>query len=681
MRTFLLSLSDRKKKAIQIAADVVLVWLSLWLAFVVRLDFGEAWQAAIDHRWLMLAAPLITIPLCIHFGLYRTVIRHLGGETLVQILKAMTLAAVSLALLILWMKTPDQPAIPRSFVMLYWTISLLAVVGVRLAMRQYFSGDWQDINAHLFHMRRPLPRVAVYGAGCSGNQLVQALRIGDTMEPVAFLDDDESIANRIIAGLKVYQPSQIEEMLKRTGATQVLLAIPSASRARRSEVLSMLQSYPVHVRSIPGFMDLAQGLIKVQDLQEVEIADLLGRDAVAPNQELFDRCIKKQVVLVTGAGGSIGSELCRQILTSGASTLILYEHSEYNLYMINQELEQRIRSEGLKVTLVPILGSVYNKSHLLRVMGSWPVNTVYHAAAYKHVPIVEHNTSEGIRNNVLGTLYTAEAAIETGVQNFVLVSTDKAVRPTNVMGSTKRLSEMVLQALSRESRVKLFSSSKKQDVPNNTRFTMVRFGNVLGSSGSVIPLFRKQIRDGGPVTVTHPEMTRYFMTIPEAAQLVIQAGSMGQGGDVFVLDMGEPVRILDMAQKMIRLSGLTVRSEAEPNGEVAIEFSGLRPGEKLYEELLIGDNVSSTEHPMIMRANEEYLSWNELTDILGRLQALAETGGCEKIREILLSTVSGYQPQVEIVDWLHQQTRKYPLLNPATTLRLAQNDAALSIAR
>lgn len=655
LRDFLLNLPRRYKRALQVATDVLLIWFCLWLAFVVRVGFDSAWVAVHQHRWLFIAAPLITVPLCIRFGMYRAVMRYLGREALVEIAKALTLSALALALLILWMQAPGVPQIPRSFVMLYWTISLLAMGGLRVLMRQYFLGDWRGVGGRWLRQHRHLPKVAIYGAGSAGNQLVRALRMGNAMAPVAFLDDDDSIATRSIAGLKVYKPKHIEEMLRVTGATQVLLAMPSATRARRREVLAMLEPYPVHVRTVPGFMDLAQGLVKVQDLQEVDIADLLGRDAVAPNQALFERCIKDQVVLVTGAGGSIGSELCRQILASGATTLILYEHSEFNLYAISQELAQRIEHEKLNVRLLPILGSVRNKKRLLEVFRSWPVNTVYHAAAYKHVPIVEHNTGEGIRNNVMGTLYTAQAAIETGVQNFVLISTDKAVRPTNVMGSTKRLAEMVLQALSHEQQVRLFSDSEERTIPNATRFTMVRFGNVLGSSGSVIPLFRKQIRDGGPVTVTHPEMTRYFMTIPEAAQLVIQAGSMGQGGDVFVLDMGEPVKILEMAEKMIRLSGLTVRSADEPDGEIAIEFSGLRPGEKLYEELLIGDNVSGTEHPMIMRASEEYLSWDQLCAVLRRLLELAEHCECADIRQVLQDTVCGYQPQSEIVDWVHLQ--------------------------
>src|SRR5690554_3383939 len=657
LKKWLLALPRRYKRLLQVFADVVLVWVSLWLAFVVRLGFDHAVDPLGGHRWLFIIAPLIAIPLFVRFGMYRAVMRYVGKEVLVAIVKAVTISALVFALAIYWFQ--GDAVVPRSLVINYWWLSILTIGGLRLVMRQYFLGDWLEAVPSVPFMKQPdhLPRVAIYGAGSAGNQLLAALRMGKSMRPVAFIDDDDNIATRTIAGLKVYKPKHIEEMLRVTGAKQVLLAVPSASRARRREILAQLESYPVHVRTVPGFMDLASGRVKVNDLQEVDIADLLGRDVVTPNQALFERCIKEQVVMVTGAGGSIGSELCRQILASGATTLILYEHSEFNLYAISQELERRIAHEQLAVQLLPVLGSVRNKKRLLEVFRSWPVNTVYHAAAYKHVPIVEHNIAEGIRNNVMGTLYAAQAAIETGVQNFVLISTDKAVRPTNVMGSTKRLAEMVLQALSQENEVKLFSDTDTRSLPNNTRFTMVRFGNVLGSSGSVIPLFRKQIRDGGPVTVTHPEMTRYFMTIPEAAQLVIQAGSLGQGGDVFVLDMGEPVRILEMAQKMIRLSGLTVRSDEEPAGEIAIEFSGLRPGEKLYEELLIGDNVTGTEHPMIMRATEEYLPWAELCEVLRHLLALADRGECVEIREVLQDTVTGYQPQSDIVDWVHLQAR------------------------
>lgn len=659
LREILLGLPRRYKRLLQVFADIFLVWLSLWLAFIVRLGADHRVDLFGEQRWLFVIAPLIAIPLFIRFGMYRAVMRFVGKEVLVAIAKAVTVSALVFALAIYWFQD-DTAAVPRSLVVNYWWVSIITIGGLRLLMRQYFLGDWLGNSAYMPFIKQSdhLPRVAIYGAGSAGNQLVAALRMGKSMRPVAFIDDDDAIATRTIAGLKVYKPKHIQQMIDLTGVTQVLLAMPSATRARRREVLAELEPFALHVRSIPGFMDLASGRVKVQDLQEVDIADLLGRDPVAPQMELFERCINEKVVMVTGAGGSIGSELCRQILASGATTLILFEHSEFNLYSIQQELETRVCKEALRVRLIPILGSIRNIKRLREVMSTWRVNTVYHAAAYKHVPMVEHNTAEGILNNVIGTLNTAQAAIAADVEHFVLISTDKAVRPTNIMGSTKRLAEMVLQALSKELSTQMFMDpADEQSYINSTRFTMVRFGNVLGSSGSVIPLFREQIKRGGPVTVTHPKMTRYFMTIPEASQLVIQAGAMGQGGDVFVLDMGEPVKIVELAEKMINLTGLTVRSESNPSGEIAIEFSGLRPGEKLYEELLIGDNVSPTEHAMIMRADEEFLPWDKLQLVLQELLAAVDSGDCVLIRQILRETVDGYIPQGELVDWVHNQKK------------------------
>jgi FlaA1/EpsC-like NDP-sugar epimerase len=655
LRERMVDMPRRNKRLLQVGADILLVWLALWLAFVVRLGGTEGLDPFGGHAWLFILAPVISIPLYIRIGMYRAVMRYLGNDALIAIFKAVTLSALLLALTVYWWSS-EAPFVPRSMVFNYWWLSLFLIGGLRLAMRQFFLGDWFS-SAHTMRLNHDehLPKVAVYGAGAAGNQLVAALRMGGVMRPVAFLDDDDSIANQVIAGLKVYKPQHIRKMLEETRATEVLLAIPSVSRSRRREILAALEPFPLHVRSVPSFMDLASGRVKVEDIQEVDIADLLGRDAVAPRVELFERCIRGNVVMVTGAGGSIGSELCRQILTQAPTTLILFEHSEYNLYRIHQELEQRVRREALNLHLVPILGSIRNPGRLLDVLRTWRVDTVYHAAAYKHVPMVEHNVAEGVLNNVLGTLNTAQAAIQAGVEHFVLISTDKAVRPTNVMGSTKRLAEMVLQALSRESAPQLLGDQSDVHQVNKTRFTMVRFGNVLGSSGSVIPLFREQIRRGGPVTVTHPNITRYFMTIPEAAQLVIQAGSMGHGGDVFVLDMGQPVRIADLAEKMIHLSGLSVRSESNPKGDIAIEFTGLRPGEKLYEELLIGDNVTPTEHPMIMRADETHLPWEQFKQVLAELVGALERDDFQCVRQILRANVDGYKPDGEIVDWIHQQ--------------------------
>lgn len=659
LREWLVRRPRRQKRLIQIAADIVLVWFALWLGFFFRVGLDERIEPFDEHLWLFLTAPVVAIPIFIRCGMYRAVMRYIGNDALVAIFKAVTLSALVLSLIMYWNQYSGA-LIPRSAIFNYWWLSLMMVGGLRLAMRQFFLGDWYGAIRHVpfISKRGNLPRVAIWGAGTAGNQLVNALRMGRVMNPVAFIDDDPHLSNQIISGLKVYRPKRIQQMLEESDVQEVLLAIPSATRARRREVLEFLEQFPVHVRSVPSFMDLASGRVTVDDIQEVDIADLLGREVVPPRQELFERCIRGKVVLVTGAGGSIGSELSRQILTNEPTTLILFEHSEFNLYSVHDELQRRIEVESLPVTLLPMLGSVRNFKHMEDVMRAWKVDTVYHAAAYKHVPMVEHNIAEGVLNNVLGSLCTAQAALAAGVENFVLISTDKAVRPTNVMGSTKRLAEMVLQALSQESAPALMHDSDVVHRVNKTRFTMVRFGNVLGSSGSVIPRFYEQIRRGGPVTVTHPNITRYFMTIPEAAQLVIQAGSMGQGGDVFVLDMGEPVKIVDLAEKLIRLSGSSVRSEKNPHGEIAIEFSGLRPGEKLYEELLIGDEgVTPTDHPMIMRANEEYLSWEELKRVIQQLLDAIRSDDYTRVRQLLRETVSGYVPECEIVDWRYLQER------------------------
>lgn len=651
LRSRLLALPRTLKRLLQVAVDLLLVWLALWLAFVLRLGGSEGVEPLGGHAWLFVLAPLLAIPLYIRSGLYRAVLRYVGNDALWTLLRTISLSALLLALAIYWYQ--DAPAfVPRSLVFNYWWLSLCLVGGLRLLMRQFFLGNWLDAGLGLVSRtarQHPLPRVAIYGAGAAGNQLVAALRLGRAMQPVAFIDDNPGIQHQLIAGLRVYAPAQITELLEDLQPAEILLAIPSASRARRREVLNALERYAVPVRSMPGFMDLASGRVKVDDLQEVDIADLLGRDAVAPDAGLLARCIRDQAVLVTGAGGSIGSELCRQIITQAPRRLVLLEHSEYALYAIHQEL-QRL-APGLEV--VPILGSIRNHSRLLDVLRHWRIDTLYHAAAYKHVPMVEHNIAEGIHNNVLGTLNAAQAAIIAGVRHFVLISTDKAVRPTNVMGCSKRLAEMVLQALASEAQPVLYGREEPAPV-NRTRFAMVRFGNVLGSSGSVIPLFREQIRRGGPVTVTHPQITRYFMTIPEAAQLVIQAGAMdGQGGDVYVLDMGEPVRIAELAERMIHLSGLSVRSDTHPLGDIAITYTGLRPGEKLYEELLIGDNATATDHPMICRAREQYLDWAALRELLAALQAALRADDFVTVRALLLAHVDGYRPEGGIVDWLY----------------------------
>tara|TARA_R110000764_G_scaffold130507_2_gene218346 strand:+ start:1954 stop:3945 length:1992 start_codon:yes stop_codon:yes gene_type:complete len=655
----LIKLSYGRKRVMQIGADVVLTWSALWLALYLRLG-GEGWLwPTADQAWLFLLAPVLALPIYVKMGMYRAVMRHFGSQALLGIFKSVSLACAALVVAVLIGRDNGwEVFFPRSAIVSYWSLSLLMIGGLRLAAREYFMGDWLMGGAPAA-TNETLPEagmpVAIFGAGAAGNQLLASLRVGRMYKPMAFIDDDLSLEGRMIAGLPVFSSHQIAQMVAQTGVREVLLAIPSASRAERQQILNQLAPHPLHVRSIPGIMDIASGKVKVDDLEEVDVADLLGRDPVSAADELLGFCIREQVVMVTGAGGSIGSELCRQIINVGPKTLILYEHNEFGLYSIHSELQGWIRANKLDILLMPILGSVRNRTRLEDTMSAWNVNTVYHAAAYKHVPMVEHNVAEGIMNNVFGTLKVAQAAIRCQVQNCVLISTDKAVRPTNVMGATKRMAELVLQGLSAEQAPSLLGDDLSVRCVNRTRFTMVRFGNVLGSSGSVIPLFRQQIRRGGPITVTHPDITRYFMTIPEAAQLVIQAGSMGEGGDVFVLDMGQPVTIVELAHKMVMLSGLSVRDEVNPNGDIAITFTGLRPGEKLYEELLLGDNPATTAHPKIHRANEALVPWAELRVILDQMSKAVKTDAYDEVRELLLSTVQGYQPSHGIVDLIYEQ--------------------------
>ena len=484
-------------------------------------------------------------------------------------------------------------------------------------------------------LRVAAPRtVVIYGAGTAGVQLASMLEHGHEYRAIAFVDDDASKNRTEVRGLPVYRPAKLAKLVDRHGVSDVLLALPSATRQRRQSIIESLDGLPIHVRTIPALQDVISGASKLDELREVEIEDLLGRDAVPPDLELLDRCVAGRSVLVTGAGGSIGGELCRQILARRPSRLVLFEQSEIALYSIERNLRALALTKGMHIELVAVLGSVLDQPRLERVMRSWRVDTVYHAAAYKHVPIVEENAAEGAINNVFGTLAAVRAARATGVRSFVLISTDKAVNPTNVMGASKRVAELVLQGLASE-------------VPQTTCLSIVRFGNVLGSSGSVVPLFREQIRHGGPLTVTDPRVVRYFMTIPEAAQLVLQAGALGTGGDVFVLDMGEPVRILDLARRMIRLSGLSVRDEHHPEGDIEIIFTGLRPGEKLFEELLIGGDVAPSGHPMIMRARERCLDWPVLDKRLGILEGMCRSGDEAGIRHQLATLVDGYTGDVD----------------------------------
>jgi FlaA1/EpsC-like NDP-sugar epimerase len=520
--------------------------------------------------------------------------------------------------------------IPLSAFGIYWALALPYVGGSRFVVRYLFL---RRIGA-----RGTVTRVAIYGAGNAGARMCSALLGGPDFEPVAFIDDKKSLQGSSINGIRVYASESLPDLVRRRRIERILLAMPMTSRRRRREVLTALEPLGVHVQSLPNLSDLISGKSQFNELCDVDVSDLLGRDPVPPRPRLFGSCIRGKCVLVTGAGGSIGSELCRQIIRLDPSRLVLFEMSELALYNTQRELEEVAAHERLSVEIVPLLGNAHHRHRVREVLSTFGVQTIYHAAAYKHVPIVEHNVIEGIHNNVISTWYTAEAALETGVETFVLISTDKAVNPANVMGATKRLAELVLQAL--------------QERTTHTRFCMVRFGNVLASSGSVVPLFQEQIRRGGPVTVTHPDVIRYFMTIPEAAQLVLQAGSMAKGGDVFVLDMGRPVRIDDLARRLISLMGLTVRDADTPDGDIEIEYTGLRTAEKLFEELLIGSNVTGTDHPMIMRAIEHHIPWPRMQQVLNEQLVALASFDCHRALALLTESVAEYQTGVDIRDYV-----------------------------
>lgn len=619
MQHTILAWSRTVKRLVVLAMDVVLSLLATWLAFSLRLDTLH-WPEGLQWQVYVLA-PLLAIPVFIRLGLYRAIFRYTGQAALLTTAKAVLLYGLLLLGLLLWVRWEN---VPRSLGVLQPLIFLLLVGGSRALARFWLAG--------LGRAAVGPERFLIYGAGMAGAQTAAAMGMGGQYALLAFADDDPAKIGRSINDVQVHAGSDVPELVRKLGVTDILLALPSITRERRNRIIENLRHLPVHIRTLPGMADLTSGRVTVQDFRELDIEDLLGRDPVPPDAELLARDLAHKTVLVTGAGGSIGSELCRQILRQQPARLLLLDHSEYALYSIHQELEQLCRHEGVAVDVTPLLGSVNHEVRLREICELHRPHTVYHAAAYKHVPLVESNPTEGARNNVFGTLNMARVARASGVARFVLVSTDKAVRPTNIMGASKRMAELVLQAMAAE------------DGP--TCFSMVRFGNVLGSSGSVVPLFRRQLSAGGPLTVTHADVTRYFMTIPEAAQLVLQAGAMAQGGEVFVLDMGEPVRILDLAHRMVELSGLTVRDAANPQGDIEIAITGLRPGEKLYEELLIGDNPTPTPHPRIMKAHEDCLSWPELQLQLECLMRAAESGDQAGIRAVLRACVQGFQPEV-----------------------------------
>jgi FlaA1/EpsC-like NDP-sugar epimerase len=632
------------KRLIVLSLDMLIVPLALWLSFSLRLGvlftpesltFVQPEDRA-DVLYLFLIAPIIAIPIFIRFGLYRAVIRYIGFVAMWAIFKAVSLYTLAFGVLIL---LSGMPGVPRSVIIINWLLLILLIGSTRALGRWWLTGSF-----NLASRGESKSKVVIYGAGHAGVQIAAALSSGSELQPIAFIDDSPALQGNYVEGYRVYPFSKLSGLIEDYGVKEVLLAMPSVSRARRAKVISLLEPYAVHVRTVPGLKDLASGALKADDIREVGINDLLGRKPVEPDQALLNANINGKVVMVTGAGGSIGSELCRQIIKLDPAALVLYERGEHDLYLVEKEMIEMAERlfPGKPNRITPILASILDQKRMESVCQAFGVETIYHAAAYKHVPMVEKNPSEAVRNNVLGTYRAVRAAINSATETFVLISTDKAVRPTNTMGATKRFAEMLLQQLAKQPGMK-------------TRFTMVRFGNVLDSSGSVIPLFRQQIRDGGPVTVTDPKIIRYFMTIPEAAQLVIQAGAMGEGGDVFVLDMGQPVRILDMAKRLIHLSGLEVRDEDNPDGDIEIVFTGLRPGEKLYEELLIGENDQPTQHPLIMTANEDSLTWDELSDYIGQFEAAIDLNDVEKSRQLLVEAVKGFNPQCDVADLVEEK--------------------------
>jgi FlaA1/EpsC-like NDP-sugar epimerase len=630
-----LSLPRPIKRGLVLGVDAGLCILSVSLAFYLRLGVFVPLAGAIV--WPVLASFVLALPIFIISGLYRAIFRYSGLPAMLAVARASVLYGLAFsAIFTFW----GVEGVPRTIGFIQPVLLLMLVGASRAVARVWLGG--------LYHQqlrKAALPQVLIYGAGNAGRQLASGMANSNEMRVVGFLDDDDRLHGHVLNGLPIHSPENFAELLVDVAVSHVLLALPSVSRQRRNEILKALSAHKVAVRTLPSLSDLATGKVSMSDVRDLEIDDLLGREPVKPDRLLLNLNTHNKTVLVTGAGGSIGSELCRQILKTKPKRLLLVEMSEFALYQIHQELQTLVAAvptdHGEDSVIVPLLASVCDEVRMNEIMGTWRPNAIYHAAAYKHVPLVEHNPSEGVRNNVWGTRVCAEAAARNGVQNFVLISTDKAVRPTNIMGATKRLAEMVLQAL-----------AEQNPTSKYTCFSMVRFGNVLGSSGSVVPLFREQVKNGGPITLTHADITRYFMTIPEAAQLVIQAGAMGNGGDVFVLDMGQPVRIYDLASRIVELSGLTLKSQSDPNGDIEIQVTGLRPGEKLYEELLIGDNPLPTSHARIMKAHEDFLPWDELQSKLAILDAALDANDVPQIRALLKDLVPGYQPVGEVVDWV-----------------------------
>jgi len=624
----LLALSRERKRWIMVAADVVMLPLALWAAYFLR--FSEPVPPGmLEGWWLYPLVAIIGVLLFARLGLYRAVVRFMGTRAAWTVTSGVVLLALILAAAA---QTAQLEPFPRSLPILFAAIAFLFVGGSRFLVRAWYRA--------VVVQGASVESVIVFGAGDAGAQLASSLRTAGRFRPIAFVDEDPGLRGSVIDGVAIHGPDDIPEILSHFPVRRVLLAIPSANRESRKRILALLEKHPLHVQTVPSLDDIVHKRARLEQVRDIDVGDLLGRDSVPPVPDLISSSICNRTVMVSGAGGSIGSELCRKVLLQSPKTVLLCEQNEYALYAIEHELRGIAERLGLATEIFPILGSVASSRRVKAILRHYQVQTVYHAAAYKHVPMVEQNVLEGIHNNVFGTRILAEAAAECGVERFVLISTDKAVRPTNVMGATKRLAELLLQDLAARG--------------GGTIFTMVRFGNVLNSSGSVVPLFHRQLREGGPVTVTHPEITRYFMTVSEAAELVIQAGAMAVGGEVFVLDMGEPVRILDLAKRMIRLHGLQLRDARHPRGDVIIEFTGLRPGEKLFEELLIGDNATGTAHPKILRADEHAVSSEELGPLLQQLHEAVVAMDPKKAHQVLRAAVREFNPSSDVCDWMSQ---------------------------
>jgi FlaA1/EpsC-like NDP-sugar epimerase len=648
-----ISIPRHAKQMLVMTVDISLCLLSVWASFYLRLGEFQIFRDAMTTPVLITSATSLCLAIPIFFatGLYRAIFRYSGMPAMMTMARATLIYGILYAVIFTFI---GFQGVPRT-VGLIQPIVVFLFVGVSRAIARVWLGGLYQLEVK----KLTLPRVLIYGAGSAGRQLASGMANSNEMRVVGFLDDDDRLHGHVLNGLDIFNPADLEELASEIGVTDVLLAMPSASRARRNQIIALLSKIKISVRTLPRINDIASGKVSLSDVRELDIDDLLGREIVKPNGLLLNRNTKHKTVLVTGAGGSIGAELCRQLIKTEPRRLLLVEMSEYALYQIHREIQSvlQLSEDSLNDSLevVPLLASVCDEARMQEIMDTWKPQTVYHAAAYKHVPLVEHNPAEGVRNNVWGTLVCAEAAARNGVQNFVLVSTDKAVRPTNIMGATKRLAEMVLQALNERNPAANSTAFGSSDsvIVARTCFSMVRFGNVLGSSGSVVPLFREQIKNGGPITLTHPDITRYFMTIPEAAQLVIQAGAMGSGGDVFVLDMGEPVRIYDLASQIVVLSGLTLRNEANPMGDIEIKLSGLRPGEKLFEEISISDNPKPTQHPRILRTQEKFVPWDRLQGQLNSLNLALSVNDVPVIRIFLQQLVTGYDPSGDVVDWVH----------------------------